>query len=71
MPRPSRDNLPHLFTSHPPDAATAAKHDAINTAAIACAEAFMDNAPESPELTLAIRALEEARMWANAALATN
>ena len=71
MPRITRDNVRECFTYHKPDAARAAKHESVNDQTAALAELYMDACPESPEATLAVRKLQEARMWANAAIATN
>ena len=71
MPRITRDNVRECFTYHKPDEARAAKHESINEQTAALAELYMDVCPGSPEATLAVRSLQEARMWANAALATN
>lgn len=43
----------------------------FNAIAQACAQAYaalMEHVPESPERTLAIRSLQQTRMWANAAI---
>ena len=45
--------------------------ESINEQTTQLAELYFDTCPASPELTLAVRKLQEARMWANAALATN
>lgn len=71
MPRINEANVRDCFSYSPPDNARAQKHDKINTATADLAVLYFQNAPESPEMTLAIRALQTARMWANAALATN
>ncbi len=71
MPRITRDNVRECFTYHKPDDVRAAKHESVNTQTAALAELYMDVCPESPEATLAVRKLQEARMWANAAIATN
>ena len=71
MPRITRENVRDCFSYQPPDAARGIRHENINAATADLAELYFENAPESPELTLAIRALQTARMWANSALATN
>ncbi len=71
MPQVTKENVGECFTYHPPDEARAAKHAIINGNTIGLAHEYFEHCPESPELTLAIRKLQEARMWANAALATN
>jgi hypothetical protein len=46
-----------------------AHYEALNEAASQHYLAILENAPRSAERTLAIRKLQEARMWANAAVA--
>jgi hypothetical protein len=46
-----------------------ARFQAINIAAKAFYDVILEKAPRSAERTLAIRKLQEARMWANAAIA--
>ena len=66
----TEENLDELFTYHPPTTeARKAAHKAVNDATKECARAIMRNVPDSPEKTLAIRAIIEARMQANAACA--
>jgi hypothetical protein len=71
MPQLTRENVDQAFRYSPPDAVRAVKHEAVNDHTIKLAKIYFDNCPASPELTLAVRKLQEARMWANAALATN
>lgn len=43
-------------------------HKAIEAGITAAYDAILDNCPPSAERTLAVRKLQEARMWANAAI---
>jgi hypothetical protein len=54
---------------HAPNAEQARHHETISLAATSMYDAVLDNCPQSAERTLAIRKLQEARMWANAAIA--
>lgn len=71
MPQLTRGNVRDAFFYHPPDEDRKVKHERINEQTTQLAELYFDVCPASPELTLAVRKLQEARMWANAALATN
>lgn len=51
------------------DMAVIARYHAINEGATAMYDVLLDNCPQSAERTLAVRKLQEARMWANAAIA--
>lgn len=64
------DELKNRFTYHPPpDAARVAAHEEIRKQGLRMA-LYVDNAiPDSREKSLAITALEDAVMWANAGLA--
>jgi hypothetical protein len=48
---------------------TIAHYRAINQAAKVLYDTILGHCPESAERTLAVRKLQEARMWANAAIA--
>ena len=60
----------HQFTYSKPDAERIVKHEKITEGAIAFALIVNDNTPVSRGQSLAITAIEEARMRANQALAT-
>ena len=62
--------LDDLFTYHPPTAEQAAKYEQINTAAKAFARVVLTVCPAGPDTTSAIRQIREARMTANASIAT-
>ena len=51
------------------DPTTIARYQAVNTAAYRMYAEILGNCPQSAERTLAQRKLQEARMWANAAIA--
>lgn len=66
--RPS--DIDHRFTYHPsntPDAIT--RHETVRGGARAFAELVTQHTPEGREQSLAITAIEEALMWANAGIA--
>lgn len=69
MPKIDADKLHEMFVYHPPTIEARALHDAINFGTEQLAQIFNDTLPPSPEVTLAIRKLQEARHWANAAVA--
>jgi hypothetical protein len=51
------------------DPTTVAHFRSVNAAAYMMYEVLLQDCPRSAERTLAIRKLQEARMWANAAIA--
>lgn len=58
------------FKHHPPkDAAVGQLHGEVRDAIGAVARDLVDNIPPCRELALAVTKLEEAMMWANAAIA--
>ncbi|WP_274362746.1 DUF7681 family protein [Paenibacillus thermotolerans] len=59
------------FQYHAPKEGQPAKYDAIRSLAKGLAVAFDDMCPNSREKSLAMTKLEEAVMWANAAIARN
>lgn len=63
------DEIEVRFTYHPPTADQVPKYEAIRRVAKDFAHVINDLTPESREQSLAITALEEAVMWANAAIA--
>lgn len=66
MPHLDVDNL---FSHHPPFGDQLERYQILTQAAIAYAKLIQELTPESPEQTLAIRKLQEAKMYANAAIA--
>lgn len=63
------DDLTNRFTYHPPKEGQAQTYDAIREKGQELAELLAKLAPESRELSLAITNVEQAVMWANAAIA--
>lgn len=62
--------LGHRFDYHPPqDEDTVGAHEAVRDGCSALAADFNGRLPECREKSLAITKLEEAMMWANAAIA--
>lgn len=59
------------FTHHAPKGDQISRYSEIRFLAKTLAELFEMNCPESRELSLAMTKLEEAVMWANAAIARN
>lgn len=59
------------FRYHSPKAGQPEKYTALRDEAKILAHSFIDICPESRELSLALTKLEEAVMWANAAIARN
>lgn len=65
-----QDELLNRFTYHPPQSDDIeAAYRSTRNACHAAAVVFVTVCPESRELSLAIRKLEEAVMWANAGIA--
>lgn len=60
------DPMAYIDTQDP---AVIARYQEVNRYAYMLYRSILDNAPQSAERTLAIRKLQEARMWANAAIA--
>lgn len=66
-----KSKIEKAFTYHAPKADQPARYTELRDAAKALAEKFSDLAPASRELSLALTNLEQAVMWANAAIARN
>lgn len=60
-----------LFVFHAPAGDQASRYDSLRQAARGYASIICELTPESPEQTLALRALHVASMQANAAIACN
>ncbi len=71
MPQPQidADELAVRFTYHPPHGDQPRRFMLIRDAALQLADLIVSNTPDSREQSLAITKLEEAVMWANAAIA--
>lgn len=63
------DDVERIFTYHAPDAGKVVAHEAVRDACRFAAHELVQIMVESPEATLAIRKLQEAMMYANAAIA--
>lgn len=64
-------DLQNRFTYHTPKEGQPQKYESIRNNALAFAELIDSMCPDSREKSLAITALEEAVMWANASIARN
>lgn len=75
QPQPSRPidegELANRFTYHPPQPDQLPRFVAIREQAHQLARLIVDTSPASREQSLAITHLEDAVMWANAAIARN
>lgn len=71
---PSQQQLKQLnvaFTFHPPKGDQAQRYAHIRDAGRGLAEQMLHLCPQSRELSLALTNVEQAIMWANAAIARN
>jgi hypothetical protein len=65
-------DLEKRFTYHPPkDGDQVARYEQIRRWGFECARYITEATPDSREQSLALTKLEEAIMWANAAIARN
>lgn len=64
-------DIRNRFTYHPPKDDQPDRYDAIRQSMLALALALNDLCPDSREKSLAITSLEQASMWANAAISRN
>jgi hypothetical protein len=65
------DDLERRFTYHPPKGDQAERYSGLRERGHQMAKHINASAPDSREKSLAITSLEEAIMWANAAIARN
>ena len=65
------EELAKRFTYHPPKPGQPERYTVLRDAAHTFARLIIDATPESREQSLAITHLEDAVMWANAAIARN
>lgn len=65
----SRDEIGHRFTYHPPQDHQIPKYQLIRAKAAEFAQLIEKLTPVSREQSLALTNLEQATMWANAAIA--
>jgi hypothetical protein len=64
-----REKVEHNFTHHAPTGDKAETHQMVRESGKVFAHALLASCPESPELSTALAKIEEAVMWANAAIA--
>jgi len=62
-------DLENIFKYHAPTSDQLPKYEKLRAAAKAFAQAIVDNSPQGPDQTAAIRKVREAVMTANAAIA--
>lgn len=66
-----RDTLVQALTYHPPTDQQKQHYEELRHFALEYGAAILANCPSSRERSLALTKLQEARMWANAAIAVN
>lgn len=71
MIRTPTEEIEHRFTYHAPKKGQPEKYEAIRDLAKTLAHFIEDVCPDSREKSLAFTNLEQAVMWANAAIARN
>lgn len=72
MPSITPEDLENRFSYHkPPNDEVGMRHDSIRHACLEAARSIVIDTPPGREQSLAITKLEEAMMWANAAIARN
>lgn len=64
------EHIKTIFAYHQPDEDAARKHRTINDLFLTMANALNETLPDGPGLIAALRKLSEARMQANACIAT-
>jgi hypothetical protein len=64
-------NLENIFAYHPAKGDQGQRYDSNRQVCLEAARIIDQNCPDSPEKTLAIRKLQEAMFYANAAIAVN
>lgn len=63
------DRVMRAHSFHPADKEKQEQHEAVRNVTRVCAAGLLELCPESRELSLALTALQDAMMWANAAIA--
>lgn len=66
-----RNDLENRFTYHPPDDGQAAHYEVLRHQGLLLGNVINELTPDSREKSLAITHVEQAVMWANAAIARN
>ena len=69
--KPTDAELENRFIYHAPDETRKLKHAAVTAAMLSLAKEIRDLTPAGRCQAVALTKLEEARMWANAAIATD
>jgi hypothetical protein len=69
MTREEFEDITRRFTYHAPKEGQQEKYNSLRSQALTLAASIMEKTPSSREQSLAITKLEEAVMWANAAIA--
>ena len=69
--QPLIERIANDFRYHKPGLVAIAKHEKVRDEGLLYAKTLLSQCPESRELSLALTSLEEAVMWANAAIARN
>lgn len=67
----AHDELENRFTYHPPKGDQAQRYETIRALGFQMASEINSRCPQSRELSLALTKIDEAVMWANAAIARN
>lgn len=67
----TEDQVRDRFAYHPATSETALLHDAVRTACTELAVVLNERLPAARETSLALTALQETMMWANASIAIN
>jgi len=66
-----RERIDNIYKSHPPTEEQIIKYNELRTASKELHILMTEHCPESVELQKALSRLQEASMWANAAIARN
>lgn len=69
MPRLTLENVEDVLSFHSPNAEQIAKYAAVNEAAVEFTKVLLTLCPEGRETSLALTHLQDARHWANSAIA--
>lgn len=69
--KPITIDIENIFTYHLPKGDQATRYKILRGACMGLAEMILEQTPMCREQSIAIRKLEEACMWANAAIARN
>ena len=67
----SKEDIRNRFTYHPPSPAGVTRHGALTAAFVEIGLLIESTCPDGREKSLAFTKLEEAKMWASAAVARN